>query len=512
MKTIGGDTMAKYRTTDVAAGQSIFLTVNLNEQLLPGTFEHMLNEIIGTKIDLSVFDKKYKNDLTGASAVPPSILLKLTIYGYSKGRKSSRELWELNNSNIIAKALTGDMAIHWTTIADFISSNSKEFADTFVKVLTYSNELGLIGGETFAIDGLRLPSNASMEMSGTKKQLEKRLSLYRKMSEKHLERHLKKDGSGEADARAKERFENRQKLLNRRIEKISVFLEETDEKTGKGGKEIQSNVTDNESAMIHSSKGFLQGYIGIAVSDRKDQIITSACAAGTANEGEHLPEMLDMNEENLALAGARPETGGLQKKILGDANYFSEDNFRECEERGIEAFIPDSQEKRRFNSGGEKRFELDDFKYNEEEDYYECPHGKRLEFKRVTRQAGVEGRVYQASLTDCKACPVFSRCSWSRKEQSGQVQGKTVRITEKNRRGNLCRKTREKQATEEYQALYAKRIQIIEPVFANIRHSKGLNRFTLRGKEKVNGQWLLFCIVHNLGKCLNGRNAVKRAA
>jgi transposase len=192
MKTSEG-IMAKYRTTDVAAGQIIFLTVNLNEQLLPDSFEYMLNEIIGTKIDLSIFDKKYKNDLTGASAVPPSVLLKLIIYGYSKGHKSSRGLWELSRNNIIAKALTGDMEIHWTTIADFISSNSAEFNDIFVKVLTYCSELGLIGGETFAIDGLRLPSNASIEMSGTKEQLEKRLSLYRKMSEKHLARHLKKD-------------------------------------------------------------------------------------------------------------------------------------------------------------------------------------------------------------------------------------------------------------------------------------------------------------------------------
>jgi transposase len=99
--------MAKYRTTDVGAGQGLFLSVNLQEQLLPGSFEQMLNEIIGTKIDMSVFDKKYKNDVTGASAVPPLVLLKLIIYGYRKGCISSRKIYELNKKNIIAKALTG---------------------------------------------------------------------------------------------------------------------------------------------------------------------------------------------------------------------------------------------------------------------------------------------------------------------------------------------------------------------------------------------------------------------
>jgi transposase len=113
------------------------------------------------KIDISIFDKNYKNDQTGASAVPPSVLLKLIIYGYRNGCKSSRKLWALSRQNIIAKALTGDMEIHWTTIADFISENSHDFKEVFTKVLGYCNELQLICGEDFAVDGLRLPSNAS---------------------------------------------------------------------------------------------------------------------------------------------------------------------------------------------------------------------------------------------------------------------------------------------------------------------------------------------------------------
>ena len=156
--------MARYKHSDVAAGQGLFLSVNLQEQLLFGSFEYMLNEIIGTKIDLSGFDRKYTNDFTGASAVPPSSLLKLIFYGYYKGSKSSRKIYELNNNNIIAKALTGDMRIHWTTIADFISGSKEAVEETFTQVLMYCNELGLIGGENFAVDGLRLPSNALLSL------------------------------------------------------------------------------------------------------------------------------------------------------------------------------------------------------------------------------------------------------------------------------------------------------------------------------------------------------------
>jgi transposase len=70
-------------------------------------------------------------------------------------------------NNIKAKALTGDMERHWTTIADFISGNGERFKEVFARVPAYCAVLDLIGGQTFAIDGLRLPSNASLEVTGT---------------------------------------------------------------------------------------------------------------------------------------------------------------------------------------------------------------------------------------------------------------------------------------------------------------------------------------------------------
>jgi hypothetical protein len=293
------------------------------------------------------------------------------------------------------------------------------------------------------------------------------------------------------------------------MEKIQAFLEGMERKEGRNGNETQSNVTDNESAMIHSSKGFIQGYIGIAMADRKSQAITGAQAFGSANETEHLAEMPGGNAENLEAAGVKTAGEGEKITVLGDPNYFSGENFQACAERGAEAVIPDSQAERRLGTDGKNRYGAEDFKYNEGENYYECPQGKRLEYKRVTKQKGVEGKVYQASLTDCRQCPAFAKCSWSRKGQSEQVQGKTLRVTERNGHGSLSRGMREKFETVECQDKYADRIQIVEPVFADIRYCKGLNRFTLRGKGKVNSQWLLYCVVHNLGKCLKGRNTVK---
>ena len=61
----------------------------------------------------------------------------------------------------------------------------------------------------------------------------------------------------------------------------------------------------------------------------------------------------------------------------------------------------------------------------------------------------------------------------------------------------------EKIETEQGCRIYPQRLAIAEPVFANIRTNKRLDRFTLRGKIKVNIQWLLFCLIDNLEKIVN---------
>jgi len=51
--------------------------------------------------------------------------------------------------------------------------------------------------------------------------------------------------------------------------------------------------------------------------------------------------------------------------------------------------------------------------------------------------------------------------------------------------------------------VYSHRMSVVEPVFANMGTTKRLNRFSLRGKTKVDGQWKLFCMVHNIEKIKN---------
>ena len=187
--------MARFKYTDNSQG--LFLQVNLEEQLLPGTFEWTLHYLID-KMDLSLFEQNYHNDAMGAPAYPPKVLLKIVCYCYSKGIISSRPMEHAAKVNIIVKALAEDSEPDHDTIAAFISRNSEAVKNLFIQVLLQCDELELITGEMFAIDGCKLPSNASKEWSGTIGSLKKKKEKLEKHISRLLLRHQELDKSEEA--------------------------------------------------------------------------------------------------------------------------------------------------------------------------------------------------------------------------------------------------------------------------------------------------------------------------
>jgi transposase len=145
-----------------------FLAIDLAQQLLPGTFEHALNHLLDHAIDLSHFDGRIKNDLTGATAYPPALLLKVVLFAYSRGIVSSRAIARACEEHVTFIALRGTRTPHFTTIAHFVSTLGDDIARVFAAVLAVCDHQGLIGRDMFAIDGVKLPSNASKHRSGTR--------------------------------------------------------------------------------------------------------------------------------------------------------------------------------------------------------------------------------------------------------------------------------------------------------------------------------------------------------
>lgn len=109
--------MARYKP--VHPHLSKMLPVRFSDQIQPGTFEYAVNWLVDHEIDLSVFDARYRNDDTGASAYHPSVLLKVVLLGYSRGLVSSRAIERACRENVVFMALSGDSALHFTSIASF---------------------------------------------------------------------------------------------------------------------------------------------------------------------------------------------------------------------------------------------------------------------------------------------------------------------------------------------------------------------------------------------------------
>lgn len=105
---------------------------------------------------------------------------------------------------------------------------------------------------------------------------------------------------------------------------------------------------------------------------------------------------------------------------------------------------------------------------------------------------------YVADELDCQACPFRTTCL-SQKRTKRKHLGIPVDEPETSPKSR-CQQMIEKIDTPEGRQQYRRRLELVEPVFGNIRIQKGLDHFTLRGKEKVDIQWLLYGMVHNIEK------------
>jgi transposase len=218
-------TMPRYKETNKRQGQLI--PVIFEEQVLPGTIEHAICNIIDHHVDLSVFNTRYNNDATGAPAVPPAVLLKLILVCYSKGIFSSRRMEEAVKTNVTLMAVAEGLTPDHATIARFVSSLGDVVNGIFVDVLIRYAQLDLVGGEVFALDGCKLPSNAAKEYSGTFAELKKKREKLAAVLKSLMEKHKAGDGDPEAEEkREKDQFKLLQAEGRKRIQEDLTQLEE----------------------------------------------------------------------------------------------------------------------------------------------------------------------------------------------------------------------------------------------------------------------------------------------
>jgi transposase len=506
--------MARYKAYNY--DQLVMIPISLEDQLEPGTLEYTINELVEKNIDLSVFEGRYQNDDTGATAINPKVLLKVILFAYSRGMISSRQIERACGENILFMALSCDYRPDHSTIANFVSSMQKEIESIFSNILLVCAELDLLGGTHFSLDGVKLSSNASKEWSGTFKELEKKRDKLQGKLRQVMAEHI------QADALERPEAEKRQKQIKRlqhQVERLSEFLQEQKPKVGKSRTEIQSNVTDNQSAKMPCSHGVVQGYNAQALVDAKHQIILHA-EAFSHQDHENLAPMIAGAKRNMQAVG-EDKNYFEGKQLTADSNYHSYASLAFCKAEGLDAYIPDIQfrkrderfaRQQRFKNGIHPRqrvaqqenrkeglFTKADFFFDKPKRAYICPHGKVLSCNAHGHR--IRHRVYdiyRARQEDCASCPLRLRCL-----SKPYMLRKYLVIPPESQPATLVDEMKAKIDSPQGKLIYARRLAIVEPVFANICVQKRLDCFNLRSKVKIDVQWKLFALVHNIGKIHN---------
>lgn len=491
----------------------LLLPVVLGEQIQPGTFEFALDHLVDQELDLAARDARFCNDETGASAYDPRVMLKIVLLAYSRGLISSRRIEAACRQNVLFMAISGDSQPSYTHIAKFVRELGDQIRPLFTPVLMVCDRQGLIGRQMFAIDGVRLPSNASKERSGTHAQLRHRAERLDKAAGKMIELHRSRDDCGDPpEGSGDHGRQQRIEALHREAQATREFLAREQPRRNLKGQELKSNVTDNGSAKMATNKGVIQGYAAQAAVDASHQVIVAADVTGSGSEQAMLLPMIEQAE---AVTTGRTV-------ITADAGYHSQQNMQALYEAGIAAMVADGQMRKRDERlAGQQRhrakpdplydktkavqakpvrlFRPGDFVRDTKTNSCICPAGQRL-YSSGSR-CRINGRVahkYKGTQGGCGPCALRAQCL----RHPERTPVRQAAMFAKGQAGGHMATELMKRAIDSVRgrAIYSQRIATVVPVFANIRHNKRLDRFTVRGKEKVGTQWRLYCLVHNIEK------------
>lgn len=500
--------MARYKVVDRSPR---FLPVVLSEQIQPGTFEFALDHLVDHELDLSALDARFNNDETGASAYDPRVMLKIVLLAYSRGLISSRSIERACAQNVQFMALSGDTQPSYTHIAKFVRELGQQIKPLFGQVLQTCDRLGLIGRQMFAIDGVKLPANASKERSGTHAELRHRADRLDRAADKIIELHRSRDQDTrdvDLDAQREARVEE----LRKEAQAMRDFAARSTPRRNRKGVELKSNVTDNDSAKMATSKGVIQGYAAQAAVDSANQVIVAADVTGSGSEQSMLLPMIEQAD------GVR----AAHTVFTADAGYHSDSNMAELHERGIAAMVADGQMRKRDERlAGQQRhkakpdplhdkragarqhtvrlYRPGDFSFDAQTNSCVCPAGQRMYSN--GSQCNHNGRTahkFTGTLAGCGPCAFRAQCL--RHPERTRVRQVSMFATGKPGAHSPTQLMKQAIDSAAGRALYSQRISTVEPVFGNIRHNKRMNRFTVRGRAKVGTQWQLYCLVHNIEK------------
>lgn len=505
--------------------QPVFKAYNPDQMsLLPPSLDelipsHHIVRVVRQVIDQLNIDsiiKKYKGG--GTSSYHPRLLLKLLVYGYLNNTYSSRKLEQAAMSNIYYMWLVGMQRPDHNTINRFRSDKLKGvLKEVFSQVVVLMVEAGLVDIKTIYVDGTKLQANANKytfvwgkaikkNKARIKTQLEQMWSYaervakeelldnapttYEEIDAEQVSKTIDKINEAikgkEVDKKFRQKLNYARKNWPKNLKKYKAQEELLN------GRNSYSK-TDTDATFMrmkddHMRNGQLKAGYNWQIST-SDQFIVNYDIFQTATDFSTLPKHLD---------GYKKMYDQAPDVVVADAGYGSEENYEDLEKRQIDAFVKypgfHQQQKAKGKIKPKEVFKPQHLFYNEQEDFYICPMGQKMEKKyeiKTTKKSGFQQRASVYVAKNCEGCPLRSGCHKSKENRKIQVN---------HNRKKYQQKAAEKLNSEPGKAHRSKRPCDVEAVFGNIKQNKKFTRFMLRGIEKVSIEAGLIALAHNLAK------------
>ena len=424
-------------------------------------------------LDLDELGIVWDPNKVGNSCYDPKAMLKLLVYGYSYGVRSSRKLERETNYNVSFIWLTGGLKPDHKTIAEFRRNNKSSLKKVLRQCARLCVKLDLIEGNTLFVDGTKIRANASIKRSWTKERCNRHLEkidnrIKEILSECEVVDEKEKDRP--SLVKMKEELKD-QDALKSKVKNILNELKSEDKKS--------TNTTDSDCRVMRSVQGSHSAYNVQSVVDEKHGLIVNSDVVSENNDIHQFADQVDQANETL---------GKNCQAACADAGYSSIDELEKIDEQGIKVVVP--SQKQALKEKTETPFDKSNFKYDPDNDCYVCPQGKVLEYSYTNTVK--RAKVYRGGST-CRQCRYFGECT---KQPRGRGISRLLKV-------ELQQKLEAQYEESESQTVYALRKQKVELPFGHIKRNLKVDSFLLRGLDGVKAEASILASCFNIARMIS---------
>jgi transposase len=408
----------------------------------------------------------------GCPQYAPKVMLKLLVYGYSYGVRSSRKLERETHYNLSFIWLTGGLKPDHKTIAEFRRKNKASLRKVLKQCARLCIDLGLIEGNTLFVDGSKIRANAGINSSWTKQKCLKRLA---KIDGRIAEILCECESVDHAERNKASMVQMNKELSDNETLKAKV-VEILNKLNTEGRKSINS--TDQDCAKIHGRQGSHAGYNIQSVVDEKHGLIVSSDVVNENNDLHQFAEQIEQANETLEKNC---------KIACSDSGYADINELEKIDAQDIKVIVPSSRQISRKELGP---FDRSCFQYDPEDDSYICPQGHVLRYSSTNLQK--RHKVYRIGGSACKKCCHLDVCT-------DNPRGRTIARLLKE---ELVQKLETQYDQPGSKDVYKLRKQKVELPFGHIKHNLGVSGFLLRGLDGVKAETSVLCTCFNIARMI----------